>query len=186
VHAGLVLLCALLAGAPVVGCGVSSRRSADVPAHVVTYDDDCALQQYFDERRAAGLRPPKPVEERVANDEKGEASGEGAYRIGDPLARRRLARLLRDEYSGIDTRTIEAVEGGDAEVLVRVLWHNTGPVRRLRAEAKVVLEVGGAATELPTNSCLGDLLFGDRLYELRARYLRNEVDLGIGRVHAEP
>lgn len=144
----------------------------------MTYEDGCNLQAYFDERRNASLAPPKADDETVATNEKGQTMGEGTYRLSDPLARRRFAKLLRDEYSGIEGKVIKSVESGDTEVRVHVKWWDTGKIRRLRPDADtIVVESSAGSVELPPNMCVTDLLFGDKVYEMRARYLRHEVDM---------
>lgn len=152
----------------------------------MTYDDACGLQAYFDERRTNSLAPPKADDETVATNEKGQTIGEGTYRLRDRLSRQRFARLLRDEYSGIEGKVIRSVEAGDAEVRVHVRWFDAGGVRRLRPDADdaIVVESGAGSVELPPNMCVTDLLFGDKVYEMRARYLRHEVDLATGKTPA--
>jgi len=151
----------------------------------MTYDDACGLQAYFDERRSNSLGPPTADDETVATNEKGQTFGEGTYRLRDPLSRRRFARLLRDEYSGIDAKLIRSVESGDAEVRVHLRWWDTGQVRRLRPDADtIVVESSAGSVELPPNMCVSDLLFGAKVYEMRARYLRHEVDMATGKVPA--
>jgi hypothetical protein len=160
-----------------VACGPSSRRSMKTPAHAVTYDDACGLQDYFDQRRAASLPRPSAEDEVIATNEKGQTIGEGTYKLHDPLAKRRFARLLREEYSGIDAKILRAAASTDDDVTIRVRWWDSGQVRRLRPEDDVIVTTSAGAVELPPNMCVSDLLFGDRIYELRAKYLRNEVDL---------
>lgn len=146
----------------------------------MTFDDACGLQEYFDERRHNMLAPPKADDEVVATNDKGPTMGQGSYRLSDALARRRFAKLLRDEYSGIDPKVLKAVSSSEGIVTVRVHWWDSGKVRRLRVEDSVVVTTDAGSVELPPNMCVSDLLFGDRIYELRARYLKNEVDLATG------
>jgi len=168
-----------------LGCGARSKRDMSMPPREVTYNDACSLQEYFDQRIAAGLPSPAAADEMLATNAKGQTVGEGSYVLKDPLARRRFARLLREEYSGIDTKVVKAVETGEARVTVKVKWWDAGPIKRLRPNDEVVVESSAGETELPPNLCVSDMLFGDKVYAMRARYLRNEVDLATGKTPAE-
>lgn len=152
----------------------------------MTFDDLCGLQEYFDERRTNMLAPPKALDETVATNDKGLTMGEGTYRLSDAVARTRFARLLRDEYSGVDPKIIKAVAASEGDVTVHVKWWDSGKIRRLRTENDVVLKTSVAEVELPANMCVSDLLFGDQIYEMRARYLRNEVDMATGKPAPAP
>lgn len=165
-------------------CGPSTKRNARDPAPQMTFDDACRLQEYFDERRTNMLAPPKAQDEMRATNEKGQTIGEGSYRLDDAVARKRFARLLREEYSGVDPKIVKAVESTEGEVLVRVRWWDAGKVRRLRVDDEVILTTAVGTVELPANMCVSDLLFGDQIYEMRARYLRNEVDMATGKSSA--
>ena len=160
-----------------IACGPSSKRDMSMPPRELTYADACNLQDYFNQRSAAGLAAPKAADEMVATNAKGQTIGEGSYVLQDPLSRRRFARLLRDEYGGVDTKYIHAVERGDGRVIVHVRWWDAGPIKRLRPDSDVLLETPAGQVELPPNPCVSDLLFGDKVYAMRARYQRNEVDL---------
>ncbi len=157
-------------------CGPTSRRDADVPARAVTYDDACGLQAYFDERREAKLPPPAVVDESIASDEKGVTAGIGTYVLNDPMVRRRFAKLLRDEYKGVEPQVVGAVESSEGEVKVRVKWWDAGATRRLRVGKDIVLYTKAGSTELPPNPCVADLLFGAKIYEMRHRYVTGELE----------
>lgn len=168
----------VLAAASLCACGPSTRRSLKDPAPQMTYEDSCDLQSYFDQRRTAFLEAPVADDEKVSVNEKGVTTGSGGYRLKDPLARRRFARMLREEYSGIEPKVLEAIEKDDADVRVRVRWWDTGQMRRLHPdEGAIVIESGAGKLEVPPNMCVSDLLFGQKVYEMRARYLRREVDI---------
>ena len=162
-------------------CGPSSRRSVRDPAPQMTFDDLCGLQEYFDERRANTLAAPKPLDEVMTTNDKGVTMGEGTYRLADALVRKRFARLLREEYSGVDAKIVKAVASSEGDVSVRVRWWDTGKIRRLRIDGDVILTTTAGTLELPANMCVSDLLFGDQIYEMRARYLRNEVDMATAK-----
>lgn len=177
---------AVIAVIALSACGPSTRRSIKDPAPQLTYDDACGLQEYFDERRANILAPPRAEDELVATNEKGQTIGEGTYRLSDGVARKRLARMLKEEYSGVDPKVIRAVASSEGVVLVKVRWWDSGKVRRIRQDDDVVVTTSEGVTELPPNMCVSDLLFGDQIYEMRARYLKNEVDLATGKGSAPP
>lgn len=147
----------------------------------MTFDDLCKLQEYFDERRTNMLAAPKPLDEVQSTSVKGLTIGEGTYRLDDALVRKRFARLLREEYNGVDPKIVQAVASSEGNVTVRVRWWDAGKVRRLRVEDDIVLTTTLGIVELPANMCVSDLLFGDQIYEMRARYLRNEVDMATGK-----
>jgi hypothetical protein len=165
---------------PILACGPKSRRDPDTPAREITYDDACELQAYFDERRASQLPSPKAADETVAVDEKGQTIGRGSYLLADPMARRRFARMLRDEYKGVDERIVHAIEDGPGEVRIRVRWWDAGATRRLRQDSEIVVVTAAGEAELPGNPCVADLLFGEKIYDMRGRYLRGEVDRARG------
>jgi hypothetical protein len=175
------ILLALPVGVVLCACGASSKRDMNMPPREVTYADACNLQDYFDQRHNAGLVPPKAEDEMTATNAKGQTIGEGSYVLRDPLARRRFARMLREEYTGVEPKLLTAVETGDKPVVVKVRWWDAGPIRRLRPMDDVVVRTGLGETELPANICVSDMLFGDQVYAMRARYLKNEVDLATGK-----
>ena len=180
-RASPAVVISLLSSAVSVSCGVSSQRDPNVPAREATYSDDCQLQSYFDQRASASLAPPKASDELVATNEKGQTIGQGSYVLRDQHARRRFGRLLREEYKGVDHKMVRAVEDGDHEVTVHVFWWDAGQIRRIRPQTEVVLRTSSGSAKLPSNVCVSDLLFGDKVYAMRARFLRNEVDLATGK-----
>lgn len=174
---GPFVLCTLVGLGVSVGCGASSKRDMNMPPKEVTYADACNLQEYFDQRANAGLAAPKAIDETQATNEKGQAVGEGTYELRDPLARRRFGRMLREEYSGVEAKFVHSVEGTDGKVTVHVRWWDAGPIRRVRPTDDIVVDSPMGVVEIPPNICVGDFLFGDKVYAMRARFLRNEVDL---------
>lgn len=177
----LTRACALASIALVGACGARSRHGMDIPPKELTYSDDCKLQAYFDERAAAGLSAPQAADEMLATNDKGRTIGEGTYVLKDPQARRRFGRLLRDEYDGVDKKMVHSVESSEGRVTVHVRWWDAGPIRRLRPSDDVVLVTSAGELELPPNPCVSDFLFGDKVYAMRARFLKNEVDLETGK-----
>jgi hypothetical protein len=181
---GVVVAVALVGS--LIGCGARSKRDMSMPPREVTYSDACALQDYFDQRLAAGLPSPSAADEMLATNEKGQTIGEGSYVLKDPLARRRFARMLREEYSGVDHKVVQAVETGDTRVIVKVKWWDAGPIKRLRTTNEILVESSAGELELPPNLCVSDMLFGEKVYAMRARYLRNEVDLATDKSPSAP
>jgi hypothetical protein len=157
----------------------------NTPAREMTFEDACGLQDYFDQRRAASLPRPAAADEVVATNEKGQTIGEGTYKLRDPLSKRRFARLLREEYAGIDMKVLKSAASTDDEVTVHVRWWDSGQVRRLRPDDDVVVTTAAGVVELPPNMCVSDMLFGDRIYELRAKYLKNEVDFATDKIPSQ-
>jgi hypothetical protein len=181
-----VVLTGLLVGAcaTMIGCGITSKRDLGIPPKELTFSDACNLQAYFDQRAAASLAAPQAADEMLATNEKGQTIGEGTYVLKDPLARRRLGRLLRDEYDGIERKIIQSAEGVDGKVTIYLRWWDAGPIKRARPDSDIVVSTPNGSVELPPNPCVSDLLFGDKLYAMRARYLRNEVDLATDKSSA--
>jgi hypothetical protein len=65
--------------------------------------------------------------------------------------------------------------------LVHVRWWDAGPIKRLRPDDEVIVETPAGDAELPPDPCVSDFLFGDKVYAMRARFLKNEVDLETGK-----
>lgn len=172
--------------ASLASCSVRSRRDSAVPGKEVTFDDACGLQPYFDERRAEKLGPPKANDETLATNAKGQTIGEGNYVLSDTLARKRFAKLLREEYVGIPPKIIEAVEGHDDPVVIHVRWWDAGRIRRIRPDDDAVVRTPRGEIELPPNMCVSDFLFGADVYAMRARYLKNEVNMATGKPMVAP
>lgn len=175
-----------LVGVVLASCSVRSRRDSAVPGKEVTFDDACNLQPYFDERRAENLAPPKANDETLATNAKGQTIGEGNYVLSDNLARKRFAKLLREEYAGIPPKIIESVEGHDGPIILHVRWWDAGRIRRIRPDDDAVVITPRGEVELPPNMCVSDFLFGADVYAMRARYLKNEVNMATGKPMVAP
>jgi hypothetical protein len=81
---------------------------------------------------------------------------------------------------------IKAVESTEGKVTVHVRWWDAGPIRRLRPDGDVWVDSPAGPYEIPPNPCVSDLLFGAKLYAMRAHFLRNEVDLATGKIPDDP
>ena len=182
----LRLVAPLAAIVALLACSVRSRRDPEVPGKEVTFDDACGLQAYFDERRAANLGPPKAADEMLATNAKGEVLGEGHYVLGDHLARTRFARLLREEFIGVSPQIVDAVASHSGHIVLKVRWWDAGKIRRIRPDDGAILKTPQGEVELPSNMCLSDFLFGAEVYAMRARYLKNEVNLATGKPLVAP
>jgi hypothetical protein len=175
-------------------CGPASRRdlSTVFPQRRITFEDMCRLQDYFDQRRAAGAAPFRATDEQSAETQETEADengrrrrrtvGEGTYLVSDPAARRQLQRLLADEYDRLPALRLT---GQDTVVRVHVEWWASGRVRRLRPDRPIELTVGDETVSLPFSACVGEFLFGHEVYAMRRRVLDDDAVRARGEIPAE-
>lgn len=181
-------LLAVALAAAALSCGPRMRRDLTaVPQRQITYDDLCRLQDHFDQRRAANAPPYRPVQEQsnetseTEPDEFGRMRrvmvGEGTYLVRDRTDRRRLAQLLREEFTRLPPLRMS---GPEAEVTLSLAWWQSGTVRRTRPDQDAVLTVDGTRITLPPHPCLGEFLFGDAPYTMRHNVLAAEQDRARG------
>ncbi len=173
------------------GCGPTVRRDLSaVPQRQITFDDMCRMQDYFDQRNASHARRGFRAIEETSNetaatepDEHGRMRraviGEGTYVVSDRSARRRLQRLLADEYTRMPAFD---VTGDGVRVHVHVGWWASGEMRRLRPDRPIVLSSGDQTVELPFNPCVGEFLFGAPIYALRRTVLEAEAARARGEI----
>jgi hypothetical protein len=172
-----------------LACSPAPRRNlATIPQRQITFDDMCGLQDYFDQRNAAHAPPFRVIDEQSTTaegtqpDEHGRMQhiqvGDGTYVITDRDARRRLRRLLRDEYVRLPRLHFGGQEG---EVHVRVEWWSSGQMRRLRPDRRIEVATEREVVTLPFDPCVGEFLFGAPVYALR----RHVLDSDRARAHGE-
>ncbi len=189
-HPALRSLLAATLAAVTLSCGPRLRRDlASVPQRQITYDDLCGLQAHFDQRRAARAAPYRALSEQsnetseTQPDEFGRMrrvmQGEGTYLVRDRSDRRRLAQLLREEYTRLPALRLTRPE---TEVTLTLSWWQSGSIRRARPDLDVVLSVDGTQHTLPPSPCLGEFLFGDEAYAMRRNVVAAEQDRSQGRI----
>lgn len=189
-HPALRSLLAATLAAATLSCGPRLRRDlASVPQRQITYDDLCGLQAHFDQRRAARAAPYRALSEQsnetseTQPDEFGRMrrvmQGEGTYLVRDRSDRRRLAQLLREEYTRLPAMRLTRPE---TEVTLTLSWWQSGSIRRARPDLDVVLAVDGVRHTLPPSPCLGEFLFGDEAYAMRRNVVAAEQDRAYGRI----
>lgn len=142
----------------------------------------CRMQEYFDQRNAANAPPLRVVDEDMTEargvNQEGDrrehqtSLGEGTYVVSDIAARRRLRRLLRDEYDRLPE--VARIHNEDP-VRVHVHFWSSGPIRRLRPDRAVEIHIADNTLTLPFNPCVGEFLFGAEAYGIRRRFLANEA-----------
>ena len=106
--------------------------------------------------------------------------------LPDAMARTRFAQMLREEYKGVDSEWLREVSLAAGDLLLRLRWWDAGGIRRLRPDAPIIVETKRMTFELPFNPCVGDLVFGANVYAMRARFIRNEVNLVTGKPLVAP
>lgn len=183
----VALLCAAS-----LGCGPTIRHTLPtVDQRHITYEDLCHLQDWYDQRTAAGAPPFRVIDEQatettdLAPDEHGHlhsvTRGEGTYLIASSEDRRRFDRLLRDEYSSLPSLAITTPE---AQLRVHVSFWQTGSIRRIRPDVDVTLDVSGESHDLPSHPCVGEFLFGAQAYAMRRNVLSAESARARGEIPA--
>jgi hypothetical protein len=190
-HARSALFCAVFAAA-VASCGPSTKRDlSQVPQRQISFDDQCHLQSYFDQRNNSPARAFRVLDETqttlemtVEDDDGRERRrsvevGSGEYEISDRPARRRLQQLIDDEYSNIPD--LGLMRRG-AHVRVRVRYWVSNAVRRLVPTNTITVTGPLASVTVPFNPCVGEFLFGAEVYAMRRRFIDDTNARSSGRV----
>jgi hypothetical protein len=164
------------------GCGPASKRDlSNIPQREITFNDLCHLQDYFDQRNAAGHSQFRSRNEQISEtaetepDEFGQASrritGSGEYIVTQRSSQRRLRRLLDEEYVRLPALQISPGE----RVILRVEWWQSGRIRRLRPDRDIEVQTRQGSYRLPFNPCVGEFLFGAEAYAMRRYALESEA-----------
>jgi hypothetical protein len=149
------------------GCGPASRRDlSTIPQRQISFDDECNLQAYFDQRNN--------TTEVAVPDDNGEVRarrvevGSGEYEVSDRPARRRLQQLIDEQY--VRAPDVGISQRG-AHIRVKVRWWLSGSVRRLMPTDNVEIVGPRGTATLPFNPCVGEFLFGAEVYAMRRRFI---------------
>jgi hypothetical protein len=156
---------AVLVAAALVGCAVGVRRNlAKTPPSEVILDDQCHLQDYFDDLARGREGPPALVradEIQTSASEK-TIGGRSAYVFGENTSLPALRRLLLENWKPLPAAVMAA-----SQVEVEVRWCEKVGTRWVVSDENVELRVAGKTFALAPHPCLTSLLFGQALFERR-------------------
>jgi hypothetical protein len=156
---------AVLLVAALVGCAVGVRRDlAKVPPREVIFDDQCHVQDYFDDVARGRERPPALVhsDEIQTSDSEKTLGGRSTYLFEENTSLPALRRLLLENWKPLPAAMMTATQ-----VEVEVRWAEKLSTRWVVADENVELRAAGKTIALAPHPCLTALLFGRTLYERR-------------------
>jgi hypothetical protein len=160
---------AVLVAAALVGCAVGVRRNlAKTPPSEVILDDQCHLQEYFDDLARGRERPPALVRsgEIQTSDSDKTLGGRSTYVFEEDTSLPALRRLLEENWKPFSAAVLTA-----SQVEVEVLWAEKVSTRWLVTDENVTLRAAGKTFALAPHPCLTALLFGQPLFERRRELL---------------
>jgi hypothetical protein len=155
----------VLVAAALVGCALGVRRDlAKNPPNQVIFDDQCHLQDYFDDLARGRDRPPALVrsDEIQTSDSEKTLGGRSAYLLGENTSLPALRRLLLENWKPLSAAVMAA-----PEIEVEVRWAEKVSTRWVVSDENVHLRVAGKTYALRPHPCLTSFLFGRTLYERR-------------------
>ena len=156
---------AVLAAAALVGCAVGVRRNlAKVSPSEVIFDDQCHLQDYFDDLARGRDRPPALVhsDEIQTSESEKTLGGRSAYLFGENTSLPALRRLLLENWKPLPAAVMAA-----PEVEVEVRWCEKVGTRWAVNDDSVTLRAAGKTYALASHPCMTAFLFGQSLFERR-------------------
>ena len=156
---------AVLVAAALVGCAVGVCRDlAKTPPSEVIFDDQCHLQDYFDDLARGRDRPPALVrsDEIQTSESEKTLGGRSAYLLGENTSLLALRRLLLENW-----RPLPAAVMAAPEIEVEVRWAEKVSTRWVVSDENVHLRVAGKTYALLPHPCLTAFLFGQALFERR-------------------
>jgi hypothetical protein len=159
----------VLVAAALVGCALGVRRDlAKNPPNQVIFDDQCHLQDYFDDLARGREGPPVLVRsgeiQTSATDKT--LGGRSAYLFGENTSLPALRRLLEENWKPFPAVVLTA-----SQVEVEVLWAEKVSTRWVVTDENVTLRAVGKTFVLAPHPCLTALLFGQPLFERRRELL---------------
>jgi hypothetical protein len=156
---------AVLVAAALVGCAVGVRRNLGKtsPSEVIL-EDQCHLQDYFDELALGRERPPALVgsDEIQTSESEKTLGGRSAYLFGENTSLPALRRLLQENWKPLPAAVLAA-----PEVEVQVRWCEKLSTRWVVNDENVELRAAGKTYTLLPHPCLTTFLFGQALFERR-------------------
>ena len=156
---------AVLAAAALVGCAVGVRRNlAKTPPSQVIFDDQCHLQDYFDDLARGRDRPPALVhsDEIQTSESEKTLGGRSAYLFGENTSLSALRRLLLENWKPLPAAVMAA-----SEIEVEVRWCEKLSTRWVVSDENVQLRAAGKSYALASHPCMTAFLFGQALFERR-------------------
>jgi hypothetical protein len=156
---------AVLVVAALVGCAVGVRRDlAKVPPREVIFDDQCHVQDYFDDVARGRERPPALVhsDEIQTSESEKTLGGRSAYLFEENSSLPALRRLLLENWKPLPAAVMTA-----SQVEVEVRWAEKLSTRWAVADENVELRAAGKTIALAPHPCLTAFLFGRTLFERR-------------------
>jgi hypothetical protein len=156
---------ALLVVAALVGCAVGVRRDlAKVPPREIIFDDQCHVQDYFDDLARGRERPPALVhsDEIQTSESEKTLGGRSSYLFEENTSLPALRRLLLENWKPLPAEVMTA-----SQVEVDVRWAEKLSSRWAVTDENVELRAAGKTISLAPHPCLTSFLFGRTLYERR-------------------
>jgi hypothetical protein len=156
---------AVLVVAALAGCAVGVRRDlAKVPPREVIFDDQCHVQDYFDDVARGRERPPALVHSDEIQTSASEKTlgGRSAYLFEENSSLPALRRLLLENWKPLPAAVMTA-----SQVEVEVRWAEKLSTRWAVADENVELRAAGKTIALAPHPCLTAFLFGRTLFERR-------------------
>jgi hypothetical protein len=158
-----------LSTAAMFGCAVGVRRDlSKTPPNEVIFDDQCHLQDYFDDMARGFQSPPTLIRSDEIQTIESDRSlgGHSTYRFGENTSLKALRRLLSENWKPVPKEILDA-----DQVDVEVRWCEKVGTRWVVNDDKVHLSGGGKVVSLAPHPCLTSFLFGKDLYERRREVL---------------
>jgi hypothetical protein len=156
---------AVLAAAALVGCAVGVRRNlAKTSPSQVIFDDQCHLQDYFDDLARGRDKPPALVhsDEIQTSESEKTLGGRSAYLFGENTSLPALRRLLLENWKPLPAAVMAA-----PEIDVEVRWCEKLSTRWVVSDENVQLRAAGKSYALASHPCMTAFLFGQALFERR-------------------
>jgi len=160
---------AVFVAAVLAGCAVGVRRDlAKTPPNEVIFDDQCHLQDYFDDLARRRESPPALVRSSEIQNSASENNlgGNSAYLFGDSTSLPALRRLLVENWKPLPAAVMAA-----SQVEVEVRWCEKVGTRWVVNDESVTLRAAGKTLALAPHPCLTALLYGQALFERRRELL---------------
>jgi hypothetical protein len=156
---------AVLVVSALVGCAVGVRRNfAKVPPNEIIFDDQCHVQDYFDNLARGRDRPPALVrsDEIQASDSEKTLGGRSTYLFEENTSLPALRHLLLENWKPLPAAVMVA-----PQIEVEVRWSEKVSTRWVVTDQNVELRAAGKTFALAPHPCLTALLFGKALFERR-------------------